>query len=147
VTKTSNTVGNFAAYFGNPAAGNYADGAKSVSGKLESKTAFQLSADPKKGAVLSFKLWADIEASIETFQIKVIATDGGNTEVVWDHQNVANFDAKKDLKSLVEKKIDLSAYKGKGAISIQFSFDSFDGVKNTGQGIFIDDLAVLEPCL
>ena len=147
VSKTSNAVGNFAAYFGNPAAGNYADGAKSVSGKLESKTAFQLSADPKKGAVLSFKLWADIEASIETFQIKVIATDGGKTEVVWDHQNVANFDAKKDLKSLVEKKIDLSAYKGKGAISIQFSFDSFDGVKNTGQGIYIDDLAVLEPCL
>ncbi len=147
VLKTSNTNGNFSAYFGNATALNYVDGTKAVTGYLESKTAVQLSADSKKSAVLSFKLWADIEASIETFQVKVTLTETNQSTVVWDHKVTTDFDPKKDLKSLVEKKINLSAFKGKGSISIQIFFDSVDGIKNTGQGLYIDDLAILEPCL
>ncbi|MSQ84505.1 MAG: hypothetical protein EXR77_16765 [Myxococcales bacterium] len=141
--------GKYEAYFGNEAAFNYADGTSMVQGSLTTQTGVTLSFDAKNGAFLQFKLFADIEEKFEEFLIRV--TIPGTTvkdEVVWSHKNPADFSFAKEAKVLVDKKVDLTKYKGKGAILIEFFFSSQDGSKNDKfQGIFLDDITIAEPCL
>lgn len=134
--------GNGEVYFGNPVPFNYDDGAKQVTGKLTSKP-FTLSNDLKKGAELSFKAWIDVEQSFEVMQIT--ASSSAGKQVLWDKKTGL---AAADYKALITRKIDLSKFKGQGAIVLSFEFDSQDGVNNTkNQGIFLDDIQVAEPCL
>ncbi|MBM4345948.1 MAG: hypothetical protein FJ100_21450 [Deltaproteobacteria bacterium] len=141
--------GKFEAYFGNEDATNYADGANGVSGALANDKAITLNFDAKNAAWLQFKLYLDIEKTFETFEVRV--TVPGTTvkgEVVWTHTNKAHFDYEQEAKKLVEKKVDLAKYKGKGGLIIEFFFDSKDGINNAkNQGIFLDDITIVEPCL
>lgn len=141
--------GKYEAYFGDESKFNYADGTNGVSGSLTTEKAVTLSFDEKNAAQLQFKLYADIEKSFEVFQIRVsIPGTAVQNEVVWSHTNKADFDWDKEKKTLVDKKVDLSKYKGKGAILVEFFFDSQDGLNNDQyQGIFLDDISIQEPCL
>ncbi len=144
--------GKFELYFGNPAASplNYANGSKAVSGVLDLAKSLELSSDLSKGAYLTFKMLLDVEKTPpEHFQVRVTVPGTAiKNEVIWDHTNPKDFNPAVEMKVVVEKKLDLSAYKGKGAISINFYFDSGDGLKNDQyQGIFLDDIAIQEPCL
>lgn len=144
--------GKFEAYFGNKDASplNYANGTKAVTGVLDLAQSVSLSSDLNKGAYLTFKMLLDVEKTLpEHFQVRVSVPGASiKNEVIWDHINPKNFNPATEMKVVVEKKLDLSAYKGKGPISINFYFDSGDGLKNDQyQGIFLDEIAIQEPCL
>ena len=158
-------------YFGNAKAWNYAAGSmktcaagsdcgsgesctgavgkkvclKQVAGKLTSQT-IDLSSDAKEGVEFSFHVWADIEDKFETFELWVLEGNGTPVEKVWDH--VTSLAAKGKLKTVSVQKIDLSKYKSKAQILLQFRFDSVDGTKNdVFGGIHLDNLRVDKTCL
>jgi len=138
-------TGNGEIYFGNPTPFNYDDttpGVKSVKGNLTSNP-FTLSNDLKKGAVLSFNAWIDLEENWEVFEI--YATSKAGKELLWSKKTGM---VTADYKAVIAKQVDLSKYKGQGAIVLSFEFDSQDNLKNDKfQGIFLDDIKVSEPCL
>jgi len=139
----------FEAYFGNPTRSTYDDDGKPVAGSLALAKAATLNLNPKNAAFLQFKLYLDIEASWEAFEVRVsIPGAGVAADVVWSHANKADFNPATEMKQLVEKKVDLAKYKGKGEILVEFAFDSKDGKGNAKyQGIFLDDISIQEPCL
>lgn len=144
--------GKYELYYGNSSANplNYANGVSPVEGVLDGPSVL-LSTDLKKGAKLVFKMYLDIEkGQPEKFQIRV-SVPGANiqNEVLWDHSDPKyGFNPGAELKTVVEKKIDLFNYKGKGEIKINFFFDSGDGLLNDKyQGIFLDDISIQEDCL
>ncbi len=144
--------GKFELYFGNAQASplNYANGTSAVQGVLDLGKSVTLSSDLNKGAYLDFKAYLDIEKTLpEHLQVRITVPGTGITnEVIWDHTNPKDFNPATEMKVVVEKKVDLSAYKGKGALNIEFYFDSGDGLKNDQyQGIFLDEISIQEPCL
>ena len=140
-------TGNSEIYFGNPTVFNYDDtslGSKGVKGNLTSKP-FTLSNDLKKGAVLSFNAWIDVEQSWETFEIYVTYSSPTIKQLLWSKKTGM---VAADYKAVIAKQVDLSKYKGQGAMVISFEFDSQDNLNNDKyQGIFLDDIQVAEPCL
>lgn len=116
-----------------------------VDGKLTSAE-IDISPDPKKGLEFSFDIYADIEASFESFEVWVLEANGVAIESVWNHETALA--AKGLLKKNATQKIDLIKYKSKGKIKLEFRFDSKDGGKNQMyEGIFLDNLKVEETCL
>ena len=142
-------TGAYEAYMGNPAKGNYDEGATvPVKCELVYSKAFQLKLDADKGAKLVFKMRADVEKSFETLQVFVKVAGSPTKEYVWSKAVAKDFSPDTELKQVVEKKVDLAKFKGKGNLTIGFEFDSGDGGKNDKfEGIHLDDLQVVETCL
>ncbi len=161
----------FEIYYGNPKNWNYADGSlksckatsecssgeactgetgkkvcvKPVKGKLTSAV-IDLSQSPKEGVELGFHVWADIEPSFETFEVWVLTANGVPIEKVWDHK--VALVPKSNLKKVAPQKVDLSKFKSKTQIKVEFRFDSVDGNKNNlFGGIHLDNLRVDQICL
>ncbi|MSP90587.1 MAG: hypothetical protein EXR79_02090 [Myxococcales bacterium] len=142
-------AGLYEAYMGNQEKQNYADGTSIVVCSLTSPLV-TLSSDLKKEAFLQFKAWIDVETnSFEKLRV-VATTFAGNqklTKVIWD-KAVAKDMTLAEYKMAIEKKINVSEFKGKGAVSFSFEFDSLDAKKNADfKGVYLDDLTVTEPCL
>ena len=158
-------------YFGDAGALNYATGSKKTcnldtdcasgekcAGSIGKKIcgtpvaaeltsdAFKLSQDANKGAQLRFKMYLDIEPTFETFQIWVTGQDGNDKQKIWDRDNVADMGTSQ-YKLVVEKVVDIKAFKTGEDIRLRFKFDSVDSSKNQlFQGIFLDEIVVEEPC-
>jgi hypothetical protein len=147
--------GNYEAYLGNKDKWNYADGALAIKCQLCTAKAVELSTDVKKEAILQWKAWIDVEQSFEQFKMTATTFPGGQkqTKIVWAKNDPDKPDkplglAPGEYKVAIEKKNNLSEFKGKGPIIFCFEFDSFDSKNNDKySGIFLDDITIVEPCL
>jgi len=88
-------------------------------------------------ARLSFWSWHDTETNNTYDQRKVLISDDGFKSRV----QVIAMANQIDPKKWVQHHVQLDGWLGK-KIQVRFSFDSIDGVANTGAGWFIDDLVV-----
>ncbi len=123
-------------YYGNPTTKSYASGTTANSGTATS-AAITLPAGQK--AQLSFWLYFDAEAS-DGFDVLTVKV---GTQTVWTKSKQTL--PQSLYRSWVPVTIDLSAYAGQ-SINIVFGFDTKDGWSNSGEGVFIDDVAVLTTC-
>ena len=123
----------YMAYFGNDASQNFDYG--SVSGTLTSPP-LSLRADVAAQLSLKYRLQTETGTSWDRAEVRVSTNNGESyttiaTKATHFFQNL----------SWTSTTIDLSAYAGQ-TILLQFSFNSGDGVSNTGLGWQIDDLEV-----
>jgi len=87
-------------------------------------------------ATLSWKSWHQTESGTQyDKKITMISSDGGSTwnYIDWQDGTQSAWNA---------RSLDITGYIGK-TIKIQFWFDSVDGYVNSGQGWFVDDVAVV----
>jgi hypothetical protein len=125
--------GTYALYYGDPAKGNYDSGAKNQG--TAAMPALTLTAGKK--AALTFSLWIDTEAgtSYDRLMVKVGST------VVWEKNKTQTV----TMKTWQQVSVDLTAHAGQSVV-ITFEFDTVDGVSNTTEGVYIDDLTVYHGC-
>lgn len=131
--------GSYALYYGNKTASNYDTGAVPNGGNA---ILSGLPIAAGKNARLVFKVWLGLEStssSVETFEIRV---GSGTGPVVWTRTKVgAGF----YNTTWVEQIVDLTPYAGT-TIDLYFSFFTGDALKNTTEGIYLDDVMVLHDC-
>jgi hypothetical protein len=126
------TTGPGVLYYGNPATKSYAGNGTNYG--TATLPALQLAADVS--STLSFELYLDVEAG-SAYDLLTVSV---NNTVVWDKGIVAP-----KMAAWQSVSIDLSKWKGQVA-TIQFSFNTVDGVANSGFGVAIDGLKVTAAC-
>ena len=137
--------GNFSLYFGSPNSGSYDDAGKRVTG-IANSGALTLAADA--GATLDLWTWVDVEPwspilpALDRYEIAVVDGDGVET-VVWAKSALGEEAAA--YKKWTNVQVPLDAWAGE-EIHVRFTFDSDDGLGNTGVGIFVDDFRLIQGC-
>ncbi|NUN15540.1 MAG: hypothetical protein HUU55_18100 [Myxococcales bacterium] len=133
----------FSLYFGNPANKTFADGISATAGMA---TSAKGSLYVGKSAKLEMWVYLDVEpysadfTGIDMFEA-VIVDQSGVEHVIWDKSKLpAN-----GMKTWQNIKADLSAFNGQ-SIQIKVYFDSYDGQVNSGQGVFVDDVKIIQEC-
>ena len=127
--------GKWALYYGNLAKGNFDD-------QVTNGTVTLAPMEIPKGekVELSFSLWMDTEGGTTYDKFEVSVVIGAKKYLIWNKQ-APGF----AVKAWGDFKVDLSAFGGqKGAI--EFLFDTNDGVANTGEGVYLDDIALGRTC-
>ncbi len=128
-------TGKGALYYGNPAKGNFDDGASG--GQVTWKG---LKLEAGEGHQVRVWLWMDTEAGTSYDRFTVQAIVGGVGIKLWD-KATPGF----EFKTWVEIKLNLSAFAGK-TIDLVFDFQTVDSVANNGEGVYLDDLALTRTC-
>jgi hypothetical protein len=128
-------TGTASLYYGNPTGGSYDNGAAN-SGAATSP-AIALPAGQK--AALTFWLYLDVESSPSHDVLQVKA---GST-VVWTKDATTMPPA--SYRRWVPIEVNLSSLAGQ-SVKISFAFDTKDAWANSGEGVFIDDVAVITGC-
>lgn len=135
VTGKQAKSGKGALYYGNLAKGNFDD--QATNGTVTSGAM-----DIPKGekVELSFALWMDTEGgtTYDKFEVRLII--GAKKYLVWNKQ-APGF----AVKTWGTFKVDVSAFGGQKA-TIEFLFDTTDGVANTGEGVYLDDIGLDRKC-
>jgi hypothetical protein len=120
-------------YYGDPAAQNFSMGG-SNNGTAASG-AFALPA-AAQGLKVSFAVYVDTESGSTYDKLELRVLDNGSSATVWTRPSGSSFQ-----KKWQDVEVGLEAYAGK-TISLQFSFNTVDGVGNSGLGVLIDDVIV-----
>ena len=123
-------------YYGDPAKGSYDSGSAPNSGSATS-AAVTL---PAGKAALQFWLWADVEtiASSDVLTVKV------NSTVVWA-KDATTMPPATSYRTWVRVEVNLAAFAGQ-SVQVSFGFDTKDAWANGGEGIYIDDVAIVTGC-
>lgn len=123
--------GNSSLYYGNSAVWNYDTGNTSNGGAVRSATV----TIPESGDLsLRFYVWLDVEDVEDFDEVGLRVLPSGT--VIWNKTNVPKFE---EWYYVV---VDLQAFAGE-AIQFQFEVNTVDGVDNTTEGVYIDDIAVI----
>jgi hypothetical protein len=122
-------------YYGDPAAGTYDNGAQNKG----TATSASVTLPAGKKAALIFWLYLDTETAT-SFDVLTIHA---NSTMVW--QKSESTVPASSYRTWIPVEVDLSALAG-SSIQLLFSFDTKDAWSNTGEGVFIDDLAVITNC-
>jgi hypothetical protein len=125
-----------ALYYGNPSIGSYNDG--QTSGAVTSPA---VAIPNKNGVQLRFWLYMDTESSVSYDQLFVYALAGGAPATIWSKSSYAT-GAMAVWKQMV---VNLDAYKGKN-VQFQWFFNTIDGVFNSTEGVYVDDIEIVVPC-
>ncbi len=123
-------------WYGNLAAGNYDDGGNPNSGKA---TLAPMLVPAGATTTFSFWVWMDTEGGTYDDLAVNALVDGGPVEL-W-RKSVVGL----QMKQWVQVSLDVSKYSG-SLISMQFSFDTVDGIANTTTGTFVDDITLTRTC-
>jgi hypothetical protein len=135
VTGKKAKTGTGSLYYGNLAKNNFDDGP--TSGTVTSKP---LTIAKGEKTTLSFSLWMDTESGTTYDKFEVTLIIAGKKYLVWTKQ-AQGF----KVKAWVDYKVDLSAFGGMNA-SIEFLFNTTDGIANNGEGVYLDDIALDRSC-
>ncbi len=137
VTTRKSVSTTHSAWYGDPASGtgNYATGTNANSGNLDSPS-FTV---PSSGPILQFQSWYQTEDTGANWDRKLvqISTNGGASWTTIDQ--VFNT----PMSTWTVKSVDLASYAGQSA-KLRFRFDTMDGLYNTYEGWYVDDIAVFE---
>jgi len=124
-----------ALYYGNAAAKNFDCGDNS--GKALSTP---INIPNKTGLSLKLKAWWATETSSSYDKIFVrIKTETGVTQIA-DKPGLGG-----TTNTWHSKSFSMDAYAGK-TIQIEIEFDSIDSIANTGEGVYFDDIEIVDPC-
>jgi hypothetical protein len=125
-------------WYGNKAGGDYDCGGDQHSGTATSEP---LTLQPAVDYQLSFQLFMDTEQSGSYDVLTVEAVVGGATVVLWVKSQMSPnaFD------TWGKQQVNLNSLAGQ-TFQLRFRFDTGDGVLNTDQGTFIDDVAITSGC-
>lgn len=129
--------GTNALYYGDTNAKNYDVGPSG--GELTIKN---LSLTAAKKVRLSFSLYLDVETSTSTDVLNVwVVKNDGSKERIWHKGllSVANY------RKWNQQIIKLDEYAGQ-TVNLIFEFIAYTAEKNTGEGVYIDDLAIIHGC-
>jgi len=130
--------GKYSLWYGDPAAGDY-DGGGQNSGKATTPE-ITLGAAGAKAGCASGCSWTPRPArNYDMLTIDVV--EGTTATTIWQ-KNVTD---QITMSEWQEIKIDLAAYAGK-KVKFVFSFDTVDGVSNSGEGAYLDDIAIYADC-
>ena len=131
----SQTTLSTALYYGDPTKGSYDFGASNGSATTP---AFFVPQGVETTA--SFALYMDTETSsyYDTLAVYAVTDQGEATLFSKDTDLV-------DVKVWATYAINISAFGGT-TIQLRFAFDTGDGAANTGEGVFVDDIAVTSTC-
>jgi hypothetical protein len=132
--------GSYSLYYGDPAAGNYDSGDQNIGSALS--PAFTLAAN--KTAGLRFWLYMDVEANKLWDIVRLVLVEGTNTSVLW-RKSLDSTAIYSTFDQWYEVYIDLTPHAGK-TVQLRFEFDSFDGLTNTSEGVFVDDITIFGGC-
>jgi len=128
--------GSGALYYGDLAKGNFDNGAAS-SGTITSKPVGLPAAETLE---VGFWLYMDTEASMNYDAFQVQVQTASKTYTVWD-KNAAGFATQTWFHGVVN----LSAFAGQTVV-IQIVFNTIDSVGNSGEGVYLDDIALHRSC-
>ena len=127
-------AGKYSLYYGNPTKKTYDSGARNTGTAVT--PSITLPAGKKAG--LSLYLYMDVE-TVNTHDKLSIYVD---KTLVWG-KNKPSINV--TFKTWQTINVDLSSYAGK-TITVTFEFDTTDGLGNTGEGTYIDDLFIYYGC-
>ncbi len=116
------------------------DNGKAVAATMASP-AVQLPAAQK--ITLSFQVFLDVGAGVYDQLQVLVAPASGAKEVVWDKQK--KLPSGSTSGQFVGQTIDLSKFAGQN-VHVEISFNSLDKNNNSGEGVYIDDLAITSEC-
>lgn len=138
VTGKQSHGGKGALWYGDIAKNNFDDG-QINNGIVATVPAVTL---PAGGPItLSFWLWMDTEQGPPYDELTVeVSLAGGAPEVLWKKSQKGI-----SMQQWTEVKVDLSKFAG-GTVTVQLHFDTIDQIGNSGQGVFVDDLALKRSC-
>ncbi len=135
-----------ALYYGDLASGNYdfgPSGGKVITGPMKvptggKKLTFRVYFDTEPQAVFD-RLYAFLR--VDGQRVKVLSNDPPSYGAAWYKGSPGYTTAK--TWGLVE--VDVSPYVGK-TVSLEFTFNTGDGLKNFGLGVVIDDITMIRTC-
>ena len=134
----------FSLYFGDATSTSFDDPGKKIVGTATSG-AVMLAAD--KAFSLDMWVWIDVEQYTPAFpdadRFDIFVVDGDGETLVWDKSKLTEDGG--TYGQWVHLTVPLTDWAGK-EIGVKLSFDSNDGYENGGQGIYVDDLSILELC-
>ncbi len=117
------------------------DNGKSVGSAMTSQ---EFAVPVGKSASLTFQLYLDVESGFyDALQISVIPSDGGAAALIADKQVL--WPSGSTNGKFVVQTLDLTAFMGQ-KIRLEIRFETYSNANNSGQGVFIDDLAVSTAC-
>jgi len=93
-------------------------------------------------AALKFFVYYDCEAGAQYDQFNVTITDAAGKKTTLYTKGVS---PPEGMQMWLPIYVPLDAYKGQ-TVQIQFFFNTFDGIGNAGQGVFIDDVVISQSC-
>jgi hypothetical protein len=123
-------------YYGNPASKSYRTGSAPNSGTV---TAPSLTLPSQQKAFLGLQLFLDVE-NANAFDVLTVLVNG-KPQWMKASTTVAPGDYRRWLPVL----LDLSAFAGQ-SITVSVTFETKDGLGNTGEGVYLDDLTVFMGC-
>ena len=102
-------------------------------------------------ATLSFWLWLDIESVADYDELRIDAlTDMSSIPVVWDKSALADTappdDPEANYRTWVPVTVDLGLGLANQTVRFAFVVDTKDGTVNQGEGVYLDDVAVVAGC-
>ena len=129
-------------YFGNPSLKTYADGANAVS--ATASWAFTV---PAAGYRLEWWQWLGLDSDDLNVTVSDVLTvrvfdpsNPGDPGVIFTNKPSYGF-----YHVWAREWVSLDTWAGKSVVVI-FKFESGDGQNNQGEGVYVDDLRVFEPC-
>jgi hypothetical protein len=123
-------------YYGSPAQKSYDTGGAPNAGTASSPP---VQLPVKQRAYLALQLWLDVE-SADKFDVFTVLANG-KAQWVKSAATVGAADYRRWLALL----LDLSAFEGQPVV-IQLAFDTKDGLSNSAEGIYVDDVTLLMGC-
>lgn len=127
-----------ALWYGNIATNNFNCG--STSGTARSPL---ITLPNRDGNRMTFWVWMDTEHTMSYDQLRVrVKVLGGTTTEVWTKQSYINGGGPAQWR---EQEVILDGFKGK-TVQLEFFFNSVDGISNTGQGTYVDDILITASC-
>jgi len=125
-----------ALYYGNTAALNFNSGVSSGSA-----TSPVISLPNKDGITLEFWAYMDTETSSVYDKLFLYLKNGPSSSTIWQKSNYTSTGMKLWSKQVVN----LNNYKGQN-IQLEWFFNSVDSIINSGEGVYIDDIQVIQTC-
>ena len=145
VSAAQNHSAPFALRLGSSSTGTYDDGGKRVLGVA---TSSKFTLEEGVGGTLDLWTWVDVEPyaaavpDIDRYEISVVDDNGAET-VVWDKSALGGEGG--DYGTWVHVQVSLDEFAGK-PLAVRLTFDSDDGTQNSGAGIFVDDVKIIQLC-
>ena len=131
--------GSWSMYYGNPATRTYDSGGWNY-GSATSPSIILLPGSP----ALSFSMWQLTEGGFWDIT-RLYLDDGSGFAEIWNRNNDANLADGSSGGVFVPVTVDLTAWAGSTVI-LMFTFDTSDGVMNSLEGVYIDEIVVDGTC-
>ncbi len=124
-------------WYGDPATGNYDFGGQASNGAA---TTAAILLPATTASALDLWLYMDTEGGTSYDALEIAVVSGGQSTTVFT-KNQVGF----NTGAWFELKVDLTKWEGQ-EITLKFTFNTGDGIANSGSGVFIDDLKITTNC-